>query len=824
MYTDMKNQMMSYSEVKNIVDNAIKRFEGSMESGVTEYTVISYENFGYMLLLRREDVINSQFCVQHTKTPESFIEEAINASSSENKVFLIQLLEVYAEKFSKLSNDIFYNLCDRLNGIKCDVLDKYFARIFDEVISPSHDIFRLIASLSHTTENSLVYNPYANSANLVSEIKMANYYGQSTGDAWALGTIRLMANHLDPADFRREESVESWNSWNLKFDLITATALLGKQTGYEDFESKYSNILESNQTIKSFASHFIIKGIDALTEKGILIALVYPTIIYNNEELNMRKHLIEKDLLEMVIQLPSNFINDKNVPAVILVINMNKQNKGFVKFVNAQNYVDNSIKRKLLLEEMVKDIDRNEVFENIRIVNNDKIVENGFNLNVSRYFIPELTNYLGYKAVALGELLTVYQIINPDGIVTIGSFVNEGKFLKDKDLKDDAFNYTLLNQDIQTIQLEDTFVNEIESDALLMSLNGKLNPTWCDASKESPLYYRKNNIEAFLVEANKIELDYLVYQLSMEYIQKQILAYSELINGLRKIRVEDLLKVNIFLPTIEEQRGIVEGAKESALMSRAKELNLEKIIDKMKQEYMVEVRIKKHSLAQPLFSMKEGLDSILSHLTTNGGTINASDYINQKYKITIDQHIKDMQASIAKMGVLLNELTESYSFEKPELVDLQIFIKDYCETNHSNKFEFEIDIDNDAFENFGIETKILIARKNLTDIFDNITQNAIKHGFIDVKRDNYVIRIQLSYDFETDSFQLCISNNGKSLPEGMDSNRYFMRGEKGGVTGNTGIGGYLIKEIAEHFGGVVSISGNNQAEFPVEINLNFKKQ
>ena len=240
MYTDMKNQMMSYSEVKNIVDNAIKRFEGSMESGVTEYTVISYENFGYMLLLRREDVINSQFCVQHTKTPESFIEEAINASSSENKVFLIQLLEVYAEKFSKLSNDIFYNLCDRLNGIKCDVLDKYFARIFDEVISPSHDIFRLIASLSHTTENSLVYNPYANSANLVSEIKMANYYGQSTGDAWALGTIRLMANHLDPADFRREESVESWNSWNLKFDLITATALLGKQTGYEDFENKYS--------------------------------------------------------------------------------------------------------------------------------------------------------------------------------------------------------------------------------------------------------------------------------------------------------------------------------------------------------------------------------------------------------------------------------------------------------------------------------------------------------------------------------------------------------------------------------------------------------
>ena len=819
----MKNQIMSYNEVQNIVFNAINRFEGTLESGINEYSVISLEHFAFMLLLRREDVINPRFCILHAKTPECFIEQAISSSTSQNKEILNQLLEVYKEKFSKMSIYIFYDLCNRLNGIERSLLDTYLVRLFDEEISQSHDIHKLIAALSHTTLNTTVYNPYANYANLVSELKVANYYGQSTDDAWALGSMRLMAYHLNPANFRREDSINSWNSWNLKYDFISATALLGKQTGYEEFERAYSNILESNPTIKSVASHFIIKGIEALTENGKLIALIYPTVLYNNEELNMRKLLVENDLLEMVIQLPANFINDKNIPAVILVVNMNKQHKGHVILVNAQNYIDKSIKSKFLFEQLVFDIESKEVCDNIRMVSNEEIIENGFNLNISRYFIAKLTISAGYKTVTLDKLLSVYKNVDLDGNVTIGSFVNEGKYLSGKDLKNDAFNYKLLNQDIQSIQLEDLFVKKIESDILLMSLDGKLNTTWCYASKESPIYFRNNNIEAFLVDENEIVLDYLVYQLSLEYVQKQMLAYSEFLNGLRKIRLEDLLKVNILLPSLDEQRGIVEGAKESALMGRAKELNLEKIIDKMKQQYLEEIRMRKHSLAQPLFSTKEGLESLLNHMTKTGG-INTLDIINQKHKITLEQHIKNMQVSIAQMASLLNELTEIYSFDQPELVDLGIFIKEYFEANHSNQFEFRLDIDKDVFNHFGLEPKTLIAKKNLTDIFDNIVQNAINHGFVDQKREDFLIWILLSFDFENDCIQLRIRNNGKPLPVGMDNKRYFMRGEKGGVTGNTGIGGNLIKLIVEHFGGEVTILGNNQAEFPVEINLNLKKQ
>ena len=59
----------------------------------------------------------------------------------------------------------------------------------------------------------------------------------------------------------------------------------------------------------------------------------------------------------------------------------------------------------------------------------------------------------------------------------------------------------------------------------------------------------------------------------------------------------------------------------------------------------------------------------------------------------------------------------------------------------------------------------------------------------------------LSFDSESDAFQIDFINNGNPLPEGMDKVRYGLRGEKAGKTGGTGNGGYIVKSITQHYKG-----------------------
>jgi signal transduction histidine kinase len=94
-----------------------------------------------------------------------------------------------------------------------------------------------------------------------------------------------------------------------------------------------------------------------------------------------------------------------------------------------------------------------------------------------------------------------------------------------------------------------------------------------------------------------------------------------------------------------------------------------------------------------------------------------------------------------------------------------------------------------------------IAPLDFERMIRNIIENARTHGFTDPKRDDYFIGIDLTVNAERDMFQIDFSNNGMPLPKGMDKNRYGLLGEKAGITGGSGRGGYVVKSIVEHYHG-----------------------
>ena len=94
-----------------------------------------------------------------------------------------------------------------------------------------------------------------------------------------------------------------------------------------------------------------------------------------------------------------------------------------------------------------------------------------------------------------------------------------------------------------------------------------------------------------------------------------------------------------------------------------------------------------------------------------------------------------------------------------------------------------------------------IAPLDFERLVRNIVENAKVHGFTNPNRIDYIISIVLSVVPEKNMFQIDISNNGIPLPAGMDKNRFGLLGEKAGVTGRTGRGGYVVKSIVEHYHG-----------------------
>ena len=79
------------------------------------------------------------------------------------------------------------------------------------------------------------------------------------------------------------------------------------------------------------------------------------------------------------------------------------------------------------------------------------------------------------------------------------------------------------------------------------------------------------------------------------------------------------------------------------------------------------------------------------------------------------------------------------------------------------------------------------------------------------------------YQFEDDFIVVSIFNTGVYIP--INSEDYFADGGKQGTTGNSGKGGYIIKQCMERNEGIVSIESYDDHElnnYVFKIDLKFK--
>lgn len=139
----------------------------------------------------------------------------------------------------------------------------------------------------------------------------------------------------------------------------------------------------------AFLQHIIA----SMNETQGRCAILFPHgVLFRDEELELRKKLVEMDILDCVIGLGANLFYNSPMEACILICNRSKANskKNRVLIINAVNEVTRKNAESMLLAEHIQKIvnayqQNRELDSFSKIVSNDEIREKKYNLNISLY-------------------------------------------------------------------------------------------------------------------------------------------------------------------------------------------------------------------------------------------------------------------------------------------------------------------------------------------------------------------------------------------------------------------------------------------------------
>ena len=138
---------------------------------------------------------------------------------------------------------------------------------------------------------------------------------------------------------------------------------------------------------------FVQHMISSLNAEGVLgVVMPHGVLFRGSSEKNIRKGILEDDLLEAVVGLPSSLFYGTGIPACLLIINKKKpaERKGKVIFINSElEYEEGKNQNKIRYQDIVKILGTFDNYEEInrysKVVTLEEIKENDYNLNIRRY-------------------------------------------------------------------------------------------------------------------------------------------------------------------------------------------------------------------------------------------------------------------------------------------------------------------------------------------------------------------------------------------------------------------------------------------------------
>lgn len=131
-----------------------------------------------------------------------------------------------------------------------------------------------------------------------------------------------------------------------------------------------------------------------LADKGTAAIVCFPGILYRgNAELKIRKYLIDSNLVDAIIQLPSNLFYNTSIATIVLMLRKDKPDNSIL-FVDASAECITLRKQNKLTQDNIRHIvslyaDRQDVPNVAHVADYETVKKNDYNLSVSMYVEPE---------------------------------------------------------------------------------------------------------------------------------------------------------------------------------------------------------------------------------------------------------------------------------------------------------------------------------------------------------------------------------------------------------------------------------------------------
>ena len=328
-------------------------------------------------------------------------------------------------------------------GDAYEYLIKQFAdsagRKAGEFYTPSQ-IVKLLVSLLKPKATMRIYDPTVGSGGML--IRARHYlkehgedprnlslYGQEMNlNTWAICKMNMFLHSVLNADIKKgdtlREPAHTEGGKLMKFDRVIANPPFslknwGKETADNDSYHRFPyGTPPKDKGDLAFVQHMIA----SLEDKGKMVVVVPHGVLFRgNSEKKIRKEILEADLLEAVIGLPSALFYATGIPVALLIINKDKPKgrRNKVLFINGELEYQERKKRNELREQ---DIDHIlSVYDTYKdekryakVVTMDEIRDNDYNLNIRRYADtsppPELydTKAVLYGGIPVAEVKDEY--------------------------------------------------------------------------------------------------------------------------------------------------------------------------------------------------------------------------------------------------------------------------------------------------------------------------------------------------------------------------------------------------------------------------------
>ena len=651
------------------------------------------------------------------------------------------------------------------------------------------------------------------------------FYGQEfSQNTLAIAKLRFAFNVSDEIKFSADDTLKNDCFADLKVHYVLMhppfnLRLSDNSISQHDPRFKFGLPSKINANI-AWLQHAIFH----LNDKGRSAVLLTNNSLFNSgKDSEIRKNIIDTDIVESIITLPSNLFENTSISASIWLLNKKKPKQNKVLFIDASNVgemvnkTQRSINDKEILEISTllnlwqeNDLNYNDKVGHNKSVDISEIIDMDYILIPSKYVgIKDLSEIDLSKAIKLGDIL---EAVRPS---KLESGVNY-KRLTIKDLSSNPDSYILDSNSLKIGELRSDFKCLHDNVLLISKLGNKLKTTYFEGAS-GKYAFPSSSIYSYKVDLNKVRIDYLIAELDKDYIKAQVDNMRKG-SGIPFINRKDLENILIIIPpSIEHQKEILEKERHTRFQSAAKLLGFEKEIEKLKKAQLKDLGSKKHNILQHLNNVKSSADVLLDMMQNNDGVLKASEIINPRRGVTVEKRFIRLQESLDKVIYYVDNITNELKFDEAEIINIVEFIDECKERGVQNKlFSVEIIIDSETL--IDKEPLIYISKNDFEEIYNNLLENSIKHGFIDQNK-KYVFRVTISL---TDNFiKINFENNGKPFPKGI-ADSILVKGEKAGVTGGTGIGLWKVSEIAKHFKVKLKVFDEPANDFPVGFEFNFK--